>query len=117
MILFSVAPCEDSQIRVLRVRRRGAIGKVKSATTTAFDAANRVTQLANSANRAYFVYNAVGGVVAMTDSAAAVTSTSDYEVFGKVVRTTGSTTENRKFCTKERDTSIGLDNFGFHVPP
>jgi RHS repeat-associated protein len=64
-------------------------------------------------NTEYFAYNAVGSVVALLNGSGVVTDTTDYEAFGKEVRTTGSTTENRKFCTKERDTSIGLDNFGF----
>ena len=61
----------------------------------------------------YFAYNAVGSVVALLNGSGTVTSTSDFEAFGSEVRNSGSTTENRKFCIKERDSSIGLDNFGF----
>lgn len=63
-------------------------------------------------NREYFCYNAIGSVVALIDSDTNISNT-DYEAFGKEVRTTGGTSETRKFCTKERDASIGLDNFGF----
>ena len=64
-------------------------------------------------NTEYFAYNAVGSVVALLNGSGTVTSTSDFEAFGSEVRNSGSTTETRKFCTKERDSSIGLDNFGF----
>jgi RHS repeat-associated protein len=42
-----------------------------------------------------------------------VKATTDYEAFGKVVASTGTSENNRLFCTKERSASLGLDNFGF----
>ena len=71
------------------------------------------TEGSSGNNRSFFCYNAIGSVVALTDSTGAITSTTSYEAFGKEVTSTGSTSENRKFCTKERDTYTGLDNFGF----
>ncbi len=71
------------------------------------------TEDASAANCSFFHYNAIGSVVALTDASGAVTSTTDYAAFGKEVKSTGSSDETRKFCTKERSASIGLDNFGF----
>jgi RHS repeat-associated protein len=68
---------------------------------------------ASASNQEFFCYNAIGSTVALTDTTGLVTATTDYEAFGKEVASTGSSDNNRKFCTKERDESIGLDNFGF----
>ena len=90
------------------VRGTGMGGGIGSVLYTESDYANGVPQ-----KKEYFCYNAIGSVVAMTDASGAVTSTIDYEAFGKEVRSTGSSDETRKFCTKERDATTGLDNFGF----
>ena len=71
------------------------------------------TEDSSGNNRSFFIYNAIGSVVALSDTSGVVTATTDYEAFGKEVASTGSSTEDRKFCTKERSESIGLDNFGF----
>jgi RHS repeat-associated protein len=71
------------------------------------------TEDGSAQNQEFFVYNAIGSTVALLNSTGNVTATTDYEAFGKEVRETGSTTNTRKFCTKERSASIGLDNFGF----
>jgi len=63
--------------------------------------------------REYYLYNAIGSTVALTNDAGAITSTTSYEAFGKEVASSGETDNDRKFCTKERSESIGLDNFGF----
>ncbi len=67
-----------------------------------------------SAVREYFVYNAIGSTVATVSGfwPLVVESTNDYDAFGNVVATTGATDNNRLFCTKERSSGIGLDNFG-----
>jgi RHS repeat-associated protein len=67
-----------------------------------------------SAVREYFVYNAIGSTVATVSGfwPLVVESTNDYDAFGNVVESTGSTDNNRLFCTKERSAGIGLDNFG-----
>jgi len=64
--------------------------------------------------RRYFVYNAIGSTVATVSGfwPLVVESTNDYDAFGNVVESTGSTDNNRLFCTKERSVGIGLDNFG-----
>jgi RHS repeat-associated protein len=64
-------------------------------------------------NQEFFAYNALGSTVALADGVGTVTSTTDYEAFGKTVAESGATGESRKFCTKERSATIGLDNFGF----
>jgi RHS repeat-associated protein len=64
-------------------------------------------------NPEYFVYNAIGSTVALTDSTGVITDTKLYEAFGGVVQSTGTSSENRGFCTKEKDSSIDLVNFGF----
>jgi RHS repeat-associated protein len=89
------------------IRGTGMGGGIGSALYSETVASGSVT------NTEYFAYNAVGSVVALLNGSGVVTDTTDYEAFGKEVRSSGSSTENRKFCTKERDTSIGLDNFGF----
>jgi len=60
----------------------------------------------------FFVYNAIGSVVALTDGQANLTSTSDFDAFGNVLSQSGLTCETRKFCTKERSPALNLDNFG-----
>ncbi|UDQ98816.1 polymorphic toxin-type HINT domain-containing protein [Lentisphaerota bacterium WC36G] len=68
-----------------------------------------------SEQRRFFIYNAIGSTVALTNAVSEVMSANCYDAFGKVVAslTDGEDTETRKFCTKERSESIGLDNFGF----
>ena len=68
-----------------------------------------------SESRRFFIYNAIGSTVALTNTASAVMSADCYDAFGKVVASLSGSNddENRKFCTKERSESIGLDNFGF----
>ncbi len=69
----------------------------------------------DSPGRKHFVYNAIGSTVATVSGfwPLVVESTNDYDAFGKVVAATGATDNNRLFCTKERSSGIGLDNFGF----
>lgn len=61
----------------------------------------------------FFVYNAVGHTVALSDYSSAVTQSTLYEAFGDTVEQSGSSTNNRLRNTKERDASLGLDNDGF----
>ena len=63
--------------------------------------------------REFFLYNVIGSTVVTANSDASVKSTNLYEAFGKVTASTGSSDNNRLFCTKEKSASIGLDNFGF----
>jgi len=71
------------------------------------------TEGISSLDREYFLYNVIGSVVVTANADASVKSTKLYEAFGKVIASTGSSDNNRLFCTKERSASIGLDNFGF----
>jgi RHS repeat-associated protein len=66
-----------------------------------------------SGSKEYFCYNAVGHTVALTDTSASVVKTDLYEAFGNIISSTGSSLNNRLANTKERDSSIGLDNHGF----
>lgn len=61
-------------------------------------------------DREYFLYNVIGSTVVTTNADASVKSTNLYEAFGKAIATTGSSDNNRLFCTKEKSASIGLDN-------
>jgi hypothetical protein len=63
-----------------------------------------------SAVREYFVYNAIGSTVALANASGTVTSTNDYDAFGSVDEATGTSTNNRLFCTKERSAGgrVGL---------
>jgi len=61
----------------------------------------------------FFVYNAVGHTVALSDYSSAVTQSTVYEAFGQDVAQSGTSTNNRLRNTKERDASIGLDNDGW----
>jgi RHS repeat-associated protein len=67
----------------------------------------------NGTNRRFFLYNALGSTSAMTNDSMTVTSPSSYDGWGKEISSTGSNETDRKFCTKERSASIGLDYFGF----
>ena len=60
----------------------------------------------------FFAYNAIGSTMATTDVNGTIISTNSYAAWGKVIASTGSSDNNRLFCTKERSAVIGLDNFG-----
>ena len=71
------------------------------------------TEKADGTGREYFLYNATGTTSALTDDDGVVTSTSCYTAWGIETATQGETENIRKFSTKERSASIGLDYFGF----
>ncbi|MBN1673309.1 MAG: hypothetical protein JXR37_19845, partial [Kiritimatiellae bacterium] len=66
-----------------------------------------------SGTKEYFAYSAVGHTVALTDDNGAAVKTDLYEAFGNITSSTGDSPNNRLANTKERDSSIGLDNHGF----
>ena len=69
----------------------------------------------SDSSRRFFIYNALGSVSSITDSCSRVVSFDSHDAWGQTVSASAAAgeRENRKFCTKERTTSIGLDNFGF----
>lgn len=71
------------------------------------------TENGSSGEREYFLYNAIGSTSALTDDSGSVISTTNYGAWGAETGTTGSSENVRKFSTKERSASIGLDYFGF----
>ena len=71
------------------------------------------TENGSSGEREYFLYNAIGSTSALTDDFGSVISTTNYGAWGAETGTTGSSENVRKFSTKERSASIGLDYFGF----
>ena len=71
------------------------------------------TENGSSGEREYFLYNAIGSTSALTDDSGSVISTTNYGAWGTETGTTGSCENVRKFSTKERSASIGLDYFGF----
>ena len=71
------------------------------------------TENGSSGKREYFLYNAIGSTSALTDDSGSVLSTTNYGAWGAETGTTGSSENVRKFSTKERSASIGLDYFGF----
>lgn len=71
------------------------------------------TENGSSGEREYFLYNAIGSISALTDDSGSVISTTNYGAWGTETGTTGSSENVRKFSTKERSASIGLDYFGF----
>ena len=71
------------------------------------------TENGSSGEREYFLYNAIGSTSALTDDSGSVINTTNYGAWGAETGTTGSSENVRKFSTKERSASIGLDYFGF----
>lgn len=71
------------------------------------------TENGSSGEREYFLYNVIGSTSALTDDSGSVISTTNYGAWGAETGTTGSSENVRKFSTKERSASIGLDYFGF----
>lgn len=63
--------------------------------------------------RETFVYSPLGHTVATVDDSGTVGSSQAYEAFGAVAYSSGSSANNRLANTKERDSSISLDNHGF----
>jgi RHS repeat-associated protein len=61
----------------------------------------------------YFVYNAVGHTVALTNDHGLLGKTDLYDAFGNIVASEGTSDNNRLANTKERDFSVDLDNHGF----
>ncbi|MCF6174222.1 MAG: RHS repeat-associated core domain-containing protein [Victivallaceae bacterium] len=101
---YSVDAQNQSSLTKVLVRGTGMGGGIGSVL---------YTEDSTGSNRSFFCYNAIGSTVALTDSTGTVTATTDYEAFGKVVSSSGTSSENRLFCTKEKDSSIGLVDFGF----
>lgn len=71
------------------------------------------TENGSSGKREYFLYNAIGSTSALADDSGSVLSTTNYGAWGAETGTSGSSENVRKFTTKERSASIGLDYFGF----
>lgn len=71
------------------------------------------TENESSGQREYFLYNAIGSTSALTDDSGSVVGTTNYGAWGAETDVTGSSENIRKFSTKERSSSLGLDYFGF----
>jgi RHS repeat-associated protein len=61
----------------------------------------------NTAN-AYYVYDGHGSVRALTDSTGTVTDTYDYDAFGNLIHSTGTTPNNYLFAGEQFDPDLGL---------
>jgi len=58
--------------------------------------------------RIYFVYDGHGSVRALTDQTGAVTDTYDYDAFGNLIHSTGTTPNNYLFAGEQFDPDLGL---------
>jgi RHS repeat-associated protein len=56
----------------------------------------------------YYVYDVHGSVRALTDATGAVTDTYDYDAFGNLIHSTGTTPNNYLFTSEQFDTDLGL---------
>jgi RHS repeat-associated protein len=56
----------------------------------------------------YFVYDGHGSVRALTDTTGAVTDTYDYDAFGNLLHSTGTTYNNYLFAGEQFDPELGL---------
>jgi len=56
----------------------------------------------------YFVYDGHGSVRALTDTTGTVTDTYDYDAFGNLIHTTGSTPNNYLFAGEQFDPDLNL---------
>jgi len=78
-----------------------------------YDSGDSFQEVAHSTITVEFVRGSgLGSTVALTLQSGAVQKSDLYEAFGNVVSSTGSSSNNRLSHTKERDSSIGLDNHG-----
>ena len=62
----------------------------------------------NITQRIYYVYDGHGSVRALTDPTGAVTDTYDYDAFGNLIHSTGTTPNNYLFAGEQFDSDLGL---------
>ena len=62
----------------------------------------------NITQRIYYVYDGHGSVRALTDPTGAVTDTYDYDAFGNLIHSTGTTPNNYLFAGEQFDPDLGL---------
>jgi RHS repeat-associated protein len=56
----------------------------------------------------FYVYDGLGSVRALTDASGTITDTNDYDAFGNLIHTTGSTPNEFRFAGEQYDTDLGL---------
>jgi len=64
--------------------------------------------ISGTATTSFYGYDGHGSVRQLTNSAGAVTDTFDYDAFGNLVSSTGSTPNNYLFAGEEYDAALGL---------
>jgi RHS repeat-associated protein len=70
--------------------------------------AERVVDRFGQAQEAYYVYDGHGSVRALADPTGTVTDTYDYDAFGNLVHSTGSTPNNYLFAGEQFDPDLNL---------
>jgi RHS repeat-associated protein len=69
---------------------------------------NYQTQQSNLSQTIYFVYDGHGSVRALTDQTGTVTDTYDYDAFGNLLHSTGTTLNNYRFAGEQFDPDLHL---------
>jgi RHS repeat-associated protein len=69
---------------------------------------NYQTLQSNLTQTIYFVYDGHGSVRALTDANGAVTDTYDYDAFGNLLHSTGTTLNNYRFAGEQFDSDLNL---------
>jgi RHS repeat-associated protein len=69
----------------------------------------RISEIGPSTTTRYYLTGALGSVLALVDSSGSVLNTYEYDVFGAVRSSTGSTANPFTFTGEQTDTSTGLE--------
>jgi len=69
---------------------------------------NDLVKMRRDSTDSYYLYDGLGSVRQVTDSAKDVTDSYIYEAFGKLVASSGSTDNTRKFTGEDYDATAGL---------
>ncbi|MCZ7592122.1 MAG: RHS repeat-associated core domain-containing protein [Kiritimatiellae bacterium] len=72
-----------------------------------------VAPLSGGAGGGYFHYDANGNVVRLTDANCEIVSSLEYGPFGTVLLQSGSYTPRYQFSSKEFDSTVGLNYYGY----
>jgi RHS repeat-associated protein len=85
-------------------------GAVQTRHTYGSAVVSQTRDIASTAATSYFGYDAHGNVAFLTDASGVVTDAYDYDAWGTVVASVGSTPNTRLYAGEEFDPDVGLIN-------
>lgn len=83
-----------------------------AATSFTRDAAGKLTEERTAGGNYYYLFDALGSVVGLTDSSGSLVNTYQYDPYGKLVNSTGTVTNPWQFAGAYFDSYTGLYKMG-----